>query len=459
MESLKQNIGWQLSDIGVELLSNWTEAYVIDLARYLIGTGSVALILFGLCRKFSERRRIQQRRAKPTDVERELRYSLQTIAVYATVALFTMEAIERGWTKLYLDSEAHGTWYLVLSIAMLLIFHDTYFYWIHRLLHLPSLYRRFHRTHHMSVTPTVWAAYSFSVGEAFLMTIFVPLIILVLPVHPIALFTFLAIMILRNAMGHSGVEFHHRGWIDSKLDLFTTVTHHDLHHQKFNGNYGLYFTWWDRLMGTELPEYREEFKRITAGNSTDINSKAAHSTSLNQFRLAVLLGLLFICAGFSEMTIQAQAGTQINPAFSGYWVMPDASALLEIYAVEDADEFRIRIVSVRDPIFTAADAGAPIGASRVDLNNPDTHLQSRPLDGLVIGENFNEDDGRLVDGRLYDPVSGSHYRARMELTDDGLLKVRGYLGISMLGRTMYWHPARPLAERVERMFDGLDTKN
>jgi hypothetical protein len=47
----------------------------------------------------------------------------------------------------------------------------------------------------------------------------------------------------------------------------------------------------------------------------------------------------------------------------------------------------------------------------------------------------------------------------MELTDDGLLKVRGYLGISMLGRTMYWHPARPLAERVERMFDGLDTEN
>lgn len=457
MESLKQKIDWQLSDIGIELLSNWAEAYIIDLARYVVGAGSVALILFGLCRRYSESRRIQQRRAKPADVKRELRYSLQTIAVYATVALFTMEAIERGWTKLYLESEDHGAWYLVLSIPLLLILHDTYFYWIHRLLHLPSLFRRIHRIHHLSVTPTVWAAYSFSVGEAFLMTIFVPLVILVLPIHPIALFTFLAIMVLRNAMGHSGVEFHHRGWIDSKLDLFTTVTHHDLHHQKFNGNYGLYFTWWDRLMGTELPEYRKEFKRVTGENKTGIRSKPERSSKLKLFRFTVLLGLLFLSAGFSEPKNQIQADTRLNTAFHGYWVMPDASALLEIFTVADTDEFKIRIISVRDPVFTTADAGAPIGSSRVDLNNPDTRLQSRPLDGMVIGENFIEKDRRLSDGRLYDPVSGNHYRANLELTDDGLMKVRGYLGISLLGRTMYWHPAEPLAERLDRMFDELET--
>jgi sterol desaturase/sphingolipid hydroxylase (fatty acid hydroxylase superfamily) len=47
--------------------------------------------------------------------------------------------------------------------------------------------------------------------------------------------------------------------VDSPLDLMTTTTHHDMHHQQFNGNYGLYFTWWDRWMGTEFPEYKVAF--------------------------------------------------------------------------------------------------------------------------------------------------------------------------------------------------------
>jgi sterol desaturase/sphingolipid hydroxylase (fatty acid hydroxylase superfamily) len=93
------------------------------------------------------------------------------------------------------------------------------------------------------------------------MTLFVPMAMALLPLHPVALFVFLAIMIIRNAMGHSGVEFHPIGWVDSPLDALTTVTHHDLHHQKLHGNYGLYFTWWDRWMGTELSGYKAAFRR------------------------------------------------------------------------------------------------------------------------------------------------------------------------------------------------------
>lgn len=92
------------------------------------------------------------------------------------------------------------------------------------------------------------------------MTIFVPVVMALIPLHPVALFVFLSIMIIRNAMGHSGVEFHPIGWVDSPLDALTTVTHHDLHHQKFHGNFGLYFTWWDRWMGTELPGYKAAFR-------------------------------------------------------------------------------------------------------------------------------------------------------------------------------------------------------
>jgi sterol desaturase/sphingolipid hydroxylase (fatty acid hydroxylase superfamily) len=52
----------------------------------------------------------------------------------------------------------------------------------------------------------------------------------------------------------------HRFWGN-----LTTTTHHDLHHNgSFNHNYGLYFTWWDRLMGTEHPCYREIFREVTS---------------------------------------------------------------------------------------------------------------------------------------------------------------------------------------------------
>jgi Delta7-sterol 5-desaturase len=56
-----------------------------------------------------------------------------------------------------------------------------------------------------------------------------------------------------------GAELHHAGFADHWFwGLFTTATHHDLHHSGgFGSNYGLYFTWWDRMMGTEHPRYRE----------------------------------------------------------------------------------------------------------------------------------------------------------------------------------------------------------
>src|SRR5262249_10016213 len=158
------------------------------------------------------------------------------------------------------DPELWPAWYTLAGLPLLLVLHDAWFYWVHRLMHLRPFFRHFHGLHHRSRTPTPWAAYAFAPGEALLMSLFVPLVTMAIPVHVLVLFVFLAIMIVRNAMGHSGIEFHPRWWIDSPLDALTTVTHHDLHHQRIGGNYGLYFTWWDRWMGTEFADYREAFR-------------------------------------------------------------------------------------------------------------------------------------------------------------------------------------------------------
>jgi sterol desaturase/sphingolipid hydroxylase (fatty acid hydroxylase superfamily) len=85
----------------------------------------------------------------------------------------------------------------------------------------------------------------------------------VMPVHQLALFAFLGFMIARNVLGHLGIELfpawfvHRRSWRWS-----TTTTHHGLHHARVRTNFGLYFTWWDRAMGTTDPTYEATFVEI-----------------------------------------------------------------------------------------------------------------------------------------------------------------------------------------------------
>ena len=70
----------------------------------------------------------------------------------------------------------------------------------------------------------------------------------------------------RNARGHAGFELHPRWWLATPLTRWiNTTTHHDLHHSGgFNRNYGLYFTWWDKWMGTEHPQYAERFHDVVS---------------------------------------------------------------------------------------------------------------------------------------------------------------------------------------------------
>ena len=253
----------------LDTIEFWFLVYAFDGARYLLGAGLVSLVLYVMCKGFSESRRIQRRRASWADIKREILFSAITVGVYATVALVIVRMEQAGILQVYMGWDEYGYLYAALSLPLVLVLHDAYFYWVHRMMHHPVLFERFHRLHHRSRTPTPWAAYAFAPGEAVLMSGFVPLLTLFIPIHGTVLFVFLAIMILRNAMGHSGVEFHPRGWVDGPLDVFNTVTHHDLHHQRVRGNYGLYFTWWDRWMGTEFSDYKEQFREAASTDSRE----------------------------------------------------------------------------------------------------------------------------------------------------------------------------------------------
>jgi sterol desaturase/sphingolipid hydroxylase (fatty acid hydroxylase superfamily) len=235
----------------------------IEVGRYLITAGLVSLIVWAFWNAYFKGRKIQTRVADAADYRREILTSVRTTLVFAVTGFGTYLAAKAGWLTVYQDFALRGWSYFAVTLLAMIVAHDAYFYWTHRAMHHPRLFRLFHRTHHKSKTPTPWTAYAFDVPEAMVMVAFVPLWVAVVPMHDVAVFTFVTWQIVRNVMGHAGVELSPVSGQRSRLfGWLNTTTHHDLHHQDARTNYGLYFSWWDRLMGTEHPAYQARVAEI-----------------------------------------------------------------------------------------------------------------------------------------------------------------------------------------------------
>ena len=246
-----------------DLTSIYPAVFTSDLMRYVIGTGGVYLTVNLLLAARLAARKIREKSPPDGQIRREILASLRTVLIFAAIGTFILHGAGHGLFTVYSDVAAYGWWYLGVSILILIVLHDAWFYWWHRILHYPPLFRRLHRLHHRSHNPTPFTAYSFDAGEAVVNAAYLPIVLLALPVHPIALLFFTSHMMLRNAVGHCGYELFPADRGGKPLfDWMTTVTHHDQHHAHAGYNLGLYFTWWDRWMGTEYPDYHAEFARV-----------------------------------------------------------------------------------------------------------------------------------------------------------------------------------------------------
>lgn len=219
----------------------------------------------------ARRRKVQPEFAAPHHVRREVRFALLAALIFAVNGVLMLVFIYQGWTLVYDRIAEYGWVYWAFSLAATIVLHDAYFYWTHRLLHHRRLFTTLHHLHHESHSPSPWAAYAFSPGESVVQAAFLTLLIFVLPVHLTVVYLFMAHMIIRNVVGHSGFELFPRFVPGHRVfGHLTTVTHHDMHHSaRQPGNYGLYFTWWDRLMGTEHSDYMETVTRVMATPPTE----------------------------------------------------------------------------------------------------------------------------------------------------------------------------------------------
>ncbi len=186
-------------------------------------------------------------------IRKEVGWSLLSSAVYglpAGIVAWGWQA--RGWTQIYTDMEAMPLWWLPISVFLYLLAHDTWFYWTHRWMHQPRLFRLAHAVHHASRPPTAWAAMSFHPIEAVTGAVVIPALVFLIPIHVGMLGLVLAVMTLMGVTNHMGWELFPRALVQSRLGgWLITASHHQRHHENYLCNYGLYFRHWDKLCGTD----------------------------------------------------------------------------------------------------------------------------------------------------------------------------------------------------------------
>ncbi len=192
----------------------------------------------------------------------EIKWSMYTSVLFAVSGVLMGIMWQLGWTQLYLKFDHFGYWYLIVSLLVISLVHDFYFYWTHRWLHIPKAYKMFHRVHHNSVTPSPWASFSFHPVEGLVQALALPLIILFIPVHPLALLVYLSAMTLSAVTNHLGFEILPRGSEKTIGKWVISGVHHTQHHRYYRYNFGLFYTFFDVLFSTEHPHFAKEYQQV-----------------------------------------------------------------------------------------------------------------------------------------------------------------------------------------------------
>lgn len=241
----------------------WLSDVLTETRRYVIFAISVWLLLWVVLAWALRRRRIREERPGARQMVWEFLFSIRSIVIFSTMSVGVTVLDRLGVYPLADMASRWGPVWFWGALAAMIVAHDAYYYWVHRWMHHPRQFRAFHRRHHRSHNPSPFTAYSFDLREAVMMMSFVALWPLVTPTPWGVIPLFVLHQIFRNTLLHCGFELmparaDGRPW----LDFVTTTTHHDLHHAEAGYNYGLYFTWWDRWMGTEHPQYHARYAAV-----------------------------------------------------------------------------------------------------------------------------------------------------------------------------------------------------
>lgn len=245
------------------LLNAYAIGVLAIFIRYVLFAGSTFFVFYIIRKEALKKYKIQNRIPKAERIWHEIQHSAYTAFVFALMGVGIYFLQKAGFTQLYTPMNKFGWLYLVGSFFLLTFIHDAYFYWTHRLMHYPRLFSKLHKVHHISNNPTPFTSLSFHPLEAIVEIAIVPITVLFIPFHPLVLFLLGLWSLFFNIIGHLGYELFPKGFVHHPiLKWLNTSTHHNMHHSRSNCNYGLYYNFWDTMMRTNAPDYKNIFDDI-----------------------------------------------------------------------------------------------------------------------------------------------------------------------------------------------------
>ena len=234
--------------------------FILITSRYFI-LGSIFHVYFYVWKREKwENRKINKREYPQNQFKKEVFWSMLTAIVFSVVGAISALAWQRGYTAIYLNINDYPLLWFPISIIVAMFINETYYYWIHRLMHNPKIYKQVHQVHHDSKITSAWTAFSFHPIEGFLEALIMPVIIIIVPMHLYAILFHLSIMTITAAINHLDIEVYPRNLFGNLLGKHVIgATHHSHHHKFYRYNFGLYFTFWDKWSKTESPSFGRDF--------------------------------------------------------------------------------------------------------------------------------------------------------------------------------------------------------
>lgn len=219
--------------------------------QYLLIGGLPFFFFWKVVPNWSQKRLVQPRLPTRQDIKREVGLSIATIVVTTVLILPFLNHRNTSLTSVYLPPDQYGWLWFGLSFPFLFLVHDTYFYWMHRLLHLPWVFKHIHHYHHQSINPTPLAAFSMHPLQGALEIGWAVVVLAFVPINLYVYLTFALISTMFNVHGHLGIEIYPLRWHKYLImKLANRPTFHSHHHLYGDENFGYYSTLWDRIMRT-----------------------------------------------------------------------------------------------------------------------------------------------------------------------------------------------------------------
>lgn len=229
------------------------------------------LIFWKLLSNKLRNRKIQlSKRAGWQQIKGEVFATLISFWISTAFTFLLLSLKDQGIVKFYIGTGKYFVGYEVITVVVMLLISDTWFYWSHRIMHHPSIYKYVHALHHKSLDVNPYTSTSFHSIEALWLTVWILPLSLVMPLSITALGVVQVLGMANNLKSHLGYEFFPNFFNKAPFNMLVSATNHSLHHTQYNGNYGLFFRFWDIACGTELNTTSSTFVEIHERKNAEI---------------------------------------------------------------------------------------------------------------------------------------------------------------------------------------------